>query len=91
MRRRGNEFGRAEARWASRDIFGERRRRRIRWVPILVLAGLAVGAYALSDPQRRDRLQALWTEIYKPAPADPQQNGDRIGILPLPPAPPGSH
>lgn len=91
MRRRGNLFGRADARWTDRHIFGERRRRRIRWMPILVAGALAAGAYALSDPQRRDRLEGLWAEISRSAPAVRPESGDRLGILPLPPEPPGVH
>jgi hypothetical protein len=91
MRRRGNEFGRADARWASRDIFGERRRRRIRWVPILFVVALAAGVYALSDPERRGRALGLWAELSKPAPAARPERGDQLGILPLPPEPPAAH
>jgi hypothetical protein len=90
MRRRGNERRRADARWDSRDIFGERRRRRIRWLPILIVAIVAAGAFALSDVQRRDRLQGLWGEIFKPAPAGAPKSGDQLSILPLPPEPPGA-
>ncbi len=91
MRRRRNEFGRADRRWGNRDIFGERRRRRVHWVPILVVLVLAAGAYALSDPQRRDGIHGLWAEISKPAPTVGPESGDRLSILPLPPEPSGAH
>ena len=101
MRRRKDDFGHAESRWARRELFGERRRRRLPWKPLLVALAVGSAAIALSDGDRRDWLLGLWTEATAPAApeaaaeiaATPSSmpaaaNGPEDDALPLPPAPP---
>lgn len=69
MRRRKDEFGRAESQWARRQIFTERRRRRVPWKSLLLIAAVGALGFALSDTDNRNRLRSLWSETTAPAPA----------------------
>jgi hypothetical protein len=100
MPRRRDEFGRGRSRWGQRDIFSERRRRGFPWIPVLLVAAVAAGVYAFSDPRVGGQIRGLWAGISKPAPVPaaapapapaPPDGDDRFTILPLPPEPPGVH
>lgn len=88
---RKNDLRRTEARWARRNLFGERRRRRLPWRSIALLLLIGAGLYALTHWDLVGGAQRLWAQAPAP-PSTPRTTVDseRLSILPLPPEPPGS-
>lgn len=83
---RKDEFSRAEQRWSRRDIFGERRRRRIPWgVVMMVLVAIAL-ALIVSSAGMDSFLGSLesWLPTSSESPQIPE-DPNSLPLLPLPP------
>lgn len=87
---RKDEFRQVEQRWARRDLFGQRRRRRVPWAWILMVVALVAAGVALTRTDLGALLssfQSLLPESSDSEGKGPKADPNSLPLLPLPPAP----